>query len=252
MGNGAIRKGFILKARKIEDSDIAHASPCTRELWDLILRKANFRDQRCGRTVIRRGQWLTTYEEIQELLHWRIGYRKLVYTHHQINRAMKALRRHTMIATAKATRGLFVSVLNYDFYQTQGNYEGHNDGHNEGRYKATPQRRNGRNVKKAAGDFASPTAAQVDEYADSIGYHRPNLGRDFVQKYEGAGWSINGEPMRDWRLVVQGWQKADEQKAKAASHQEREPQPGDPDWYPSDEQVRAALAQDETLEAQVC
>ncbi len=54
-GNGSIPKGFILKARKIEDSEVAHASPCTREMWDLILRKANFRNRKCGNTTIKRA-----------------------------------------------------------------------------------------------------------------------------------------------------------------------------------------------------
>jgi hypothetical protein len=135
-----IAKGFILKARKIEDSDVAHAPPHVREVWDLILRKANFRDRRCGRTTIRRGQWLTTYEEIQELLHWRIGYRKMTYSRWQIEWAMKKLRLWVMIATRKATRGLFITVVNYNFYQCLDNYDCHNDCHND----ATGQRRNGR------------------------------------------------------------------------------------------------------------
>ena len=137
----AIRKGFILKARKIEDSAIAHAAPCTREVWDLILRKANFRDQKCGHTVIRRGQWLTTYEEIQELLHWRVGFRKIIYTRHQIEAAMKFLRSGSMVTTAKATRGLFITALNYDLYQHLENYEHHNENPNEDHSNATLQRR---------------------------------------------------------------------------------------------------------------
>lgn len=139
-----IPKGFILKARRIEDSDIANASPCTRELWDLILRKANFRDRKCGRTVIKRGQWLTSYEEIQDLLHWRIGFRKLTYSWHQIEAAMKYMRSRSMVTTQKATRGFFITALNYEKYQRLDSYERHSEDHNEDHDNATGQRRNGK------------------------------------------------------------------------------------------------------------
>lgn len=143
-GNGSIPKGFILKARKIEDSEVAHASPCTREMWDLILRKANFRNRKCGNTTIKRGQWFTTYEEIQELLHWCVGYRKLTYTRHQINAATKYLRSRLMVTTTKATRGFFITVVNYERYQQRDNYERHNGRHNEDHDNATGQRKNGK------------------------------------------------------------------------------------------------------------
>jgi hypothetical protein len=206
-----IRKGFILKARKIEDSEIAHAPPHVREVWDLILRKANFKDYRCGGTIIRRGQWLTTYTEIQELLHWRIGFRKVTYSRWQIEWAMKKLRTWVMIATQKATRGLFITVVNYDLYQTPDNYDCHTDCHNDCHNDATGQRRMGKNVKKEEGAFAPPTPTQVDEYAILIGYHKPNLGRDFCQKYDALDWRIKGgKKMENWKLTVQTWRKRDE------------------------------------------
>jgi hypothetical protein len=156
-----IRKGFILKARKIEDSDIAHAPPHVREIWDLILRKANFRDRTCGRTTIRRGQWLTTYEEIQELLHWRIGFRKMTYSRWQIEWAMKKLRVWVMIATRKATRGLFITVVNYDFYQCLDNYDCHNERHNDCHNDATGQRRNGRRKEELTPRPLSPSPREA-------------------------------------------------------------------------------------------
>ncbi len=129
MPTNAIPNGFVLLARKIDGSEVAHASPCTRELFALFIRKANFKDRPCGDTVVRRGQWLTSYTEIQEALHWTKGARKLVYTKGQIEAAMKWLRGRAMVTTTKTTRGLFVTVDNYDLYQTPDNYGHHSGDH---------------------------------------------------------------------------------------------------------------------------
>lgn len=170
-----IPKGYILKARKIEDSEIAHAPPHVREVWDLILRKANFKDRTCGGTIIRRGQWLTTYEEIQELLHWRIGFRKETYSRWQIEWAMKKLRVWVMIATRKATRGLFINVLNYDLYQRMENYDCHTDCHDHCHNDAPRQRKNERKKGKR-GDSPEGTASGPDALREIF----PQLGPDCV------------------------------------------------------------------------
>ena len=111
--------GYVLKPRCIQHSNIAAAPPHVREIWDWILLNANYKDH--GK--IKRGQLLTTYRDIKEGLAWYVGYRKETYKKHQCETAMKILTRENMITTAKTTRGLIITVLNYDKYQTPGNYE---------------------------------------------------------------------------------------------------------------------------------
>jgi hypothetical protein len=120
-----IEGGYYLKARRVQESWIAKAPPHVREIWDFLLLKANYKD--CGE--IKRGQLLTTYSDIREGLAWFVGYRKETYKKHHCEIAMKALTRERMIATAKTTRGLVITVLNYDKYQNPKNYE--NDGEND-------------------------------------------------------------------------------------------------------------------------
>lgn len=118
-----IPKGYYLKARVIQESDIAHAPPHVREIWDLILCNANHKDRKCGDTVIRRGQWLTSYKRIREMLHWKVGYRKCAYSKNDCETATRWLTKHTMVHTQKTTRGFIITVCNYDRYQTPANYE---------------------------------------------------------------------------------------------------------------------------------
>lgn len=155
-----IAKGFILLARAIEDSEIAHFAPCTRELWILILRKASHKDSRCGGKTIRRGQWWTDYATIQEALHWRVGFRRETYSRDQIKVAMKQLRSHLMATTRKTTRGLLITVCNYDIYQNPMNYERHDERHNVDTNVATLRNKNEKNRRM---ESLSPSNARERE-----------------------------------------------------------------------------------------
>lgn len=105
--------------------EIRSASPVTREIYDYLLAQANYEDRESNGRTIKRGQCVRTYEDIQEGLVWYIGYRKMKYSKDQIENALKWLRKHEMIATEKTTRGMIITLVNYDFYQTPANYENH-------------------------------------------------------------------------------------------------------------------------------
>lgn len=113
--------GYYLKARKIQESDIAHAPPHVREIWDWLIHNALHDDY--GK--LKRGQLRTTYQDILDGLSWYVGYRKMRYKKHNCEMAMKWLTKAGMITTAKTTRGMIVTVCNYDVYQNPKNYESH-------------------------------------------------------------------------------------------------------------------------------
>lgn len=133
-----IRKGYVLKARCIQESLIAHAPPHAREIFDYLVREANYEDRKVDGTIIKRGQVFTSYSEIQEALHWKIGYRKETYSKWACEAAMKLLTKATMVTTAKTTRGMIITVLNYDKFQDFENYENHNEHHNDATREPQP------------------------------------------------------------------------------------------------------------------
>lgn len=108
-------------ARKLDSSAIAEAPPYAREVWLYLLRTANYEDTK----ICKRGQTIRRYIDIREALKWYVGYRKCMYSVAQCENAMKLLRRANMIATMRTTRGLCITICNYSFYQTAGNYESH-------------------------------------------------------------------------------------------------------------------------------
>ncbi|MDF7799328.1 hypothetical protein P4C99_07620 [Pontiellaceae bacterium B1224] len=114
-----IRGGYYLKARCIDDSEVAHMPPHTREIWDYLLRKAFWQDGK----RLKRGELLTSCPEIQNALHWKIGWRKATYSLTQCENSMKALRNAGMITTRNAERGVVVSICNYWRFQDPDSYE---------------------------------------------------------------------------------------------------------------------------------
>lgn len=113
-----IRGGYYIKARKIEQSAVAHCNPCIREIWDFFLRRAAHKDS----DKFKRGELFTTYSEISESLSWKKGWQKMAYSKHEIEWALKAMRSATLIATHKSTRGMRITVVKYDYYQDPSNY----------------------------------------------------------------------------------------------------------------------------------
>jgi hypothetical protein len=128
-----IEGGYILLARKILDSEIMEKPPLCLKLWVWMLEKANHKD----RGKFKRGQFHTSIREMQEAMAYKVGYRKNRPTVKQIRRTYEGLMKGTMISTAKGTRGMVVTILNYDRYQNPKNYEGHSKQHHEGLAKGS-------------------------------------------------------------------------------------------------------------------
>lgn len=135
-----IRGGFVLQPRSWDSSDAAHFPPIVREVWFWILRNVSYKTNgSCSR-----GQGFFTLSDIQEALSWMAGYRRMKYSKPQLTKSLRKLREGNMIATAKETRGIRVTVLKYDIYQNPDNYESNN----EGTTKEPRKKRSGHTIDK--------------------------------------------------------------------------------------------------------
>jgi hypothetical protein len=64
--------------------------------------------------------------------------------------------------------------------------------------------------ESALAKFQKPSAQDVSEYAEGIGFGQLN-SQQFVDFYEAKGWMVGRNKMRDWRAAVRTW-KARSQK----------------------------------------
>jgi hypothetical protein len=223
-----IEGGYILQPRKVKESEIAFAPPHVREIWNWLLREANHKDVKTGGTVIKRGQTMRSYRDIQEALHWMVGYRKETYKKWHCEIAMRWLTKRHMITTTKTTRGLLITICNYDHYQDPKNYE--NDSEND---KKTTRKRQGtdtinkndKNEKKYIygaeneNEISSPSKEEVIQFFRAEGY-RDDVAEKFFQAYEAANWhDTKNNRIHNWKqLAILKWfspdNKATQQKAK--------------------------------------
>ena len=121
------RGGYVLISRRLLTSGIMKKPPLYLKLWIWMLMQASHKDH----GDLKRGQFFTTIEKMQTATTYKAGYRTIRPSRKQIRAAYDFLTKGTMIVTTKVTRGLLITILNYDYYQNPKNYEGHNEGHNE-------------------------------------------------------------------------------------------------------------------------
>ncbi len=122
-------KGYILIARKIQESDIWSRPPMWLKIWIHILLEVNHSDGQYPR-----GTGFFSYDYIK--MHTGAN-------RNHIESAIKHLKSTTQITTKKTTRGFIITVLKYNKFQDTLNYKSHAENHGENYKKAT------QNEKKA-------------------------------------------------------------------------------------------------------
>jgi len=150
--------GCIVVARKMLDSDLMDQSPLVVKLWMWILLRAFWKDG----DKLKRGQLITTISEMQEAMSHYSGWRKMSPTPDQIRSAYGTLRDTARITVRRTTRGMVISVINYNTYQDIKAYASHTASHDGTATgpAATPHDRE--EVK----ELNKPCAKKADRLAD--------------------------------------------------------------------------------------
>ena len=179
-----ISGGYILQPRKLDKSETSHMPPVTRELWLYILRHVNHSDN----GAIARGQGFFNLGIVQDDLSWFSGYRKNIYSKPQLTKSLRRLREASMIETTKATRGIMITVCNYDYYQNPKNYEGNG----EGKAKATRKKQKGNTINK--------NEEITKKVKEIILYLNEKTGRKYLDKTEATKAAINARLSEGWTV----------------------------------------------------
>ncbi|BCS86835.1 hypothetical protein [Pseudodesulfovibrio sediminis] len=148
--------GFFLVARKLFESELMDKPDLYVKLWLWMLNKANWKDHR----KLKRGQFLTTIKEMREAMSYKVGYCTKTPTVGQIRSAYEAFTNSTMINTTKTTRGMIITIINYDTYQNPASYEQHNERHSEADMNNTiTTHYKGKKGKKEKRDTGDPSGS---------------------------------------------------------------------------------------------
>jgi hypothetical protein len=122
-----IKGSYYLKSTQMQKSKVAHQPPHYREIWDLLIRDSTHNGKRERGLIIERGQCVKSYKDIQNDLHWKVGYRKHVYPINSVKNAIRWLKNKRMIktmATSTVTHhAMLITVIKLNKYQNPANYE---------------------------------------------------------------------------------------------------------------------------------
>ncbi len=218
--------GWFKLHRRLLMEPLWLAGPFTRgQAWADLIGLTNHTDGfilvRGNRVEVKRGQ--CGWSEVKLAARWG-------WSRNRLRRFLFELKKDGRIEQQKNTITSLISIVNYEIYQGGDTADGTADGTADDTADDTLTRRKKKVKKNGEGTFVPPTPTEVDEYAASIGYHKPNLGRDFCHKYDATGWRIKGgKKMENWKLTVQTWRREDEQHPRRPAGQ---PTPVEPEPAP--------------------
>lgn len=114
--------GYILYARQFVGL-LEDIPPLDRAIWTWLNCRANHRAGDGARGHLRRGQLVTTLDDIAGAMQWHRGYVLKRPGRHMIRRALARLARRRLIVTRRTTRGLVITICDYETYQDPACYE---------------------------------------------------------------------------------------------------------------------------------
>ena len=97
-------KGYVMIARQLVDSEIFEKPASWLKILIFLLIQAQHKPYK----RLKRGQCYTTYASISEACK---------VTRSEVDHAIRYMKKTQMLATQKATRGMVVTICNYDTYQ---------------------------------------------------------------------------------------------------------------------------------------
>lgn len=129
------KKGCILLARKIQESEIWQKPADWLKYFIYILQNVNYKET----STCERGEGFFTYHEIAYNCKGR---------YNSVAKFIKWGKSAMLVATRKTTRGVYIKVLNYEEYQELENYKSDTRGDTGGKLAARQRQDRGDTISK--------------------------------------------------------------------------------------------------------
>ena len=165
-----IRGGYVLLSRRIFEGSYAGRPPWEFMLWVWMLAEANHQQRRDGQKL-GRGQLLTTLARMQDAVAYMVGSRRVAPGRPAIAKYLRRQREGNAVATAKTTRGLIITIVQYDYYQTAANYESNGEDHPKARRRVPERahdRQEGQESKKDKNTDSAAESPDSTEFANPL------------------------------------------------------------------------------------
>jgi hypothetical protein len=209
-----IEKGYIKLHRSIWDSEIAEKPAHYFKLWLWLLCEANHSNHS---KTLQRGQLITSYDTIIQVLKGVYGNRKKLFKKHHVETVLKHLWKAGMITKRKTTRGLIITICNYDIYQGNSNSETDTETDTETVSKLTENRHDKQKLKNERSVLAETHNFSLEDIKERFKKvcetHNLLIPKgtvdSFYNHYSGNGWKRTGSnvPIKSIESVMLQWAK---------------------------------------------
>lgn len=198
-------KGWVKSYRDLFDWEWLSDDAIFR-FFILCVLDANIEDGRFMGLTIKRGQFVTSYEQLS--IRFKMSKNK-------IRRCIEQLKKTGEIKVESTPRFTIITVCNYEKYQsasypsqirTVSVTDTQSDtlldtqlGHNQ-------RNKEIKNSIKERDSISYPNYTEVKAYADERGASE-ELALDFFEHYESNGWMVGKNPMKNWKASFNGWMR---------------------------------------------
>lgn len=216
--------GFFKIERDFLTSAFWLSEPFTKpQAWVDLIGLANYAEKtkyyKSTFQKIKRGQIVTSQQALAERWKW---------SRHKVSAFLRTLERAEMVTVEGTTQGTLLTVVNYAIYQDAGSAKGTTKGRKkygtgtEAGHRRDIQEEYIEEIKnqeeRAAGaELISPSLEDVIAYREEAGLTVD--AQAFWDYYEGTGWMRSGQPIKDWKAVMRGWEGKPSYKTKQKNHQ---------------------------------
>lgn len=135
----------------------------------------------------------------------------------KVKKFLKYAKSSTMISTKKSTRGIYITVLNYNYYQSLSNYTSTTNSTTpstieapQKHHRSTTIDKNDKNdknerMKELKREATPRSLEQVITYFKELGSNDKDANT-YYNHFESNGWRVGGKtPMKDWRASARNW-----------------------------------------------
>lgn len=208
-------QGFIKIFRKIIDWEWFR-KPNTRLVFEYFLYKANYEDKMWKGIEIKRGQLITSLQNIAN---------DNGITIRQTRTAINDLQSTNNITVKTTNKYSIITVVNYDLYQTKEEKSTYRTTNKLSQTRQTndmqddnniriKEIKNKRSVCVENTQSLTPTLSDIIAYGNSLGANSDYCER-FYNHYESIGWvNANGIKIKNWKLTLNNWYKKDLESGK--------------------------------------
>ena len=162
------KKGYIALYRQIQSNKIWEDKPFSKgQAWVDILLSVNYHESTMQGDKIERGSWIISLPKLAQRWGW---------SRNKVRTFLGTLEGDGMITAKGTAKGMALTVVNYDKYQSQGTAQGTAEGTGKGTAKGTakgthPNNTNNTRSKEKKKKGLTPT---FDFSEDEIARHDPN------------------------------------------------------------------------------